>query len=88
MPPVAKQKMARTHQDSLTVVCAACWRKNKNVRMVTDKTADLICQFVFDGYSRSNGFHPTVLCDGCRKTLSDLGKVETVFTPGDLHVFI
>ena len=55
MPPVAKKKMARTHLDSLQTVCAACWKKTKNVRSVTDKMADLITQFVFSGYNSRNG---------------------------------
>ena len=75
MPPVSKHK-ARSHQDSLKIVCAACWRKKKTVSNISEKMADLTRKFVFDGYNKTNGYHPTVLCDGCRKTLSDLDKVK------------
>lgn len=75
MPPIVKQKVARTHQEALKRVCAACWRKPANVRSVSDRVADQICQFVFKNYSASNGYHPSVICVGCQKALSDLAKV-------------
>ena len=74
MPPFVKQKVARTHQEALRIVCAACFRKPKEVRPVSDKFEQLICQFVYKDYSKSNGFHPTVVCVGCQKTLSDIAK--------------
>ena len=76
MPPVFKKSGARTHTESLRVVCAVCWRKQKNVSNVSDKLADLICQFSFHGYNRKNYFHPKVICDGCRRTIIDLEKVR------------
>ena len=77
MPPFAKQKdSARTHQEALGIVCAACWRKPKNVRGVSDRVAGLIRQFVYKDYSKSNGYHPTAVCTGCQQTLSDLAKVK------------
>ena len=75
MPPVAKQKFARSNEDSLLVVCAACWRKNKNVRSITDNMAELIRKHVYKDFTLRNGYHPSVVCDGCRKTISDLEKV-------------
>ena len=75
MPPVAKQKFARSHEDSLLVVCAACWRKNKNVRSITDNMAELIRKHVYKDFTLRNGYHPSVVCDGCRKTISDFEKV-------------
>ena len=76
MPPFAKQKVARTHLEALKTVCAACWRKQQNVRGVSDRVETLIRQFVFKDYSKSNGYHPTVVCTGCQQTLSDLAKVK------------
>ena len=76
MPPFVKQKAARTHTESLKTVCAACWRKPKNVRNVSDRVEELIRQFVFKDYSKSNGYHPSVVCTGCQQTLSDLAKVK------------
>ena len=76
MPPFVKKKVSRTHQDSLRTVCAACWRKPKDVRGVSDRFAELICRFVYKDYSKSNGLHPTVVCVGCQKTLSDMAKVR------------
>ena len=75
MPPYVKQRTARTHQEALKTVCAACWRKPKQVRGVSDRVSELLRQFVFKDYDKSNGFHPTVVCIGCQKTLSDLAKV-------------
>ena len=74
MPPFAKQK-PRTHDDSLNLVCAACWRKNKSVRTVSDSHADLLRKHVFEDYSTKNSFHPKVICDGCRSTITKLEKV-------------
>ena len=77
MPPVKKMKScAKTHSDCLSSVCAVCWRKKDNVRNVSDSLAENIQQHVFEGYSRDNGYHPCVICDGCRKTLTDLAKVQ------------
>ena len=76
MPPFLKKKVPRTHQDSLRTVCAACWRKPKDIRGVSDRFAELICRFVYKDYSKSNGLHPTVVCVGCQKTLSDMAKVR------------
>ena len=75
MPPFVKKEAARSHSENLAVVCAVCWRKNKNVRSVSEKVCEQIKQFVFSDYSSSNGFHPTAICDGCRNTLSDVSKV-------------
>ena len=79
MPPFAKQK-PRTHDDSLNLVCAACWRKNKSVRTVSDSHADLLRKYVFEDYSTKNSFHPKVICDGCRYTITKLEKVGYLFT--------
>ena len=79
MPPVAKQKFARSHPDALLVVCAACWRKNKNVRSISDNLAELIRKHVYKDFNLKNGYHPTVVCDGCRKAISDLEKVGASF---------
>ena len=76
MPPVKKSKRsAKTHSDCLSIVCAVCWRKKDNSRNVSDSVADNIRQFVYEGYDRDSGYHPCVICDGCRKTLTDLAKV-------------
>ena len=75
MPPFVKKKVARSPQDALKTVCAACWRKPAKVSGVSDRVADQIRQFVFKDYSKSNGYHPSVVCAGCQKTLSDLAKV-------------
>ena len=75
MPPVKKFKVARTHGDSLECICAACWRKKGNMRPVNDKVNGLLKTFVYGGYQRDSGYHPTFVFDGCSKTLSDLEKV-------------
>ena len=75
MPPFVVQKAPRSHHEALSKLCASCWRKPKNVRGVSDKVADLIRQFVYKDYCKSNGYHPTVVCTGCQQTLSDLAKV-------------
>ena len=50
MPPFVKKKVARSHQDALKTVCAACWRKPAKVSGVSDRVADQIRQFVFKDY--------------------------------------
>ena len=73
MPPFLK---ARDHNASLQVVCAACWRKNKTTCTVSDKLADLIRKHVYNDFNTRNSYHPRVICDGCRKTLTDMEKVS------------
>ena len=70
MPPVAKQKVARNHKESLESVCAACWRKSKSLRSVSERFSEYLCKFIFEGYSKTNGYHPTVICCSCQKALS------------------
>ena len=79
MPPFAKHK-PRTHDDSLNLVCAACWRKNKSVRTVSESLADLLRKYVFKDYSMKNSIHPKVICDGCRYTITKLEKVGYLFS--------
>ena len=76
MGPAVKQKASRSHDDSLLVVCAGCWRKSKDVRKISDTMADLIRKYVYKEFSLSNSYHPRVVCDGCRKTIADLEKVR------------
>ena len=75
MPPVKKFRVAKTHGDSLNTICAACWRKKGSVRPVTEKLAELLCQFVYSDYSREGRIHPSVICDVCRITITGLEKV-------------
>ena len=75
MPPF-KQDKSKSHGDNLTSVCAACWRKKGSLQAVTESVADLICQYVYTEYKRDNGIHPSVICDGCRKTLRDIREVQ------------
>ena len=80
MPPYKKSsKSVRSHDDSLLVVCAACWRKNKTVCRVSDRVADQIREHVYKDYSTKNSNHPKVICAGCQKTLSDLDKVWNTY---------
>ena len=75
MPPTISNTKPRTHNDSVLVVCAVCWKKPKGVRNITDKQADLIRQFSYKDYNIRNYFHPKVICGACRVTLSNLEKV-------------
>ena len=75
MAAAKKLKVARSHGDSLECICVACWRKKGNMRPVNDKVNGLLKLYVYDGYMRDSGYHPTVVCDGCRKILSDIEKV-------------
>ena len=73
MPPF--KKTSKTHSDFLKLICAACWRKKPSVTKVSDKLSQLICQHIFAEYSVDSDIHPSVICDGCRKTLMDIDKV-------------
>ena len=76
MPPFTRPShKARDHDGSLLVVCAACWRKNKSVGKLSDKLTALVRKHVFEEFYTKNNYHPKVICDGCRKTLSDIEKV-------------
>ena len=74
MAPVFSKAVARTHADSVNLVCAVCWKKPKSVRKISDKQTDLIRQFCYKDYNFKNYFHPKVICDVCRRTLIDLEK--------------
>ena len=88
MPPVNKNNaVARTHSDSLSVICAVCWRKQGSVRKVSEKIEELVKEHVFGDYQRDNGFHPSVICDGCRKTLLDISKVYKLLFPSNHILF-
>lgn len=76
MPKVKKQKEARSHSDSLNIVCAVCWRKPKSVRKVTEKISDQINRFSSPEYDLKNYYHPKVICDSCRVILGNLNKDE------------
>ena len=75
MPPVATKKNPKSHDNCLHLVCAACWRKNKAVRTVSETLADLLRKYVYKDYSTKNSLHPRVICDGCRTTITKLEKV-------------
>ena len=85
MPPYSRPNhYARDHDASLLVVCDIFWRKNKSMGRVTDKLAELIRKHVFKDFSLKNTYHPRVICDGCRKTLSDTEKVRVLKN----HLFV
>ena len=65
--------IARSHSDSLNVVC---WKKPKSVRKVTTRFEDLIRQLVYKNYSTTNYYHPRMICDVCRITITDIEKVS------------
>ena len=74
MPPFTIP--SHSDQDaSILSVCAVCWRKNKSMGRVSDKLADLIRKHVFKDFSTQNTYLPRVICDGCRKTITDIEKV-------------
>ena len=73
MPPViGRFSSAKTHSDCLNIICSICWRKKGSMRAVSDTVSDLIMKYVYEGYKRDGGVHPKVICDGCRKTWSDI----------------
>ena len=76
MPPFTRPSHSgRDHDASILAVCAVCWRKNKSMGRVSDKLADLIRKHVFKDFSTQKTYHPRVICDGCRKTITDIEKV-------------
>ena len=70
---------ARSHEESRLIVCCVCSKnvpQNKDtIKVVSDKWAGLVRQFVFPGYTVHNPLHPTALCAPCRLTLSAMHKV-------------
>ena len=49
--------------------------QDASILAVSDKLADLIRKHVFKDFSTKNTYHPRVICDGCRKTITDIEKV-------------
>ena len=74
MPPAKKLKEARSHADSIHLVCAVCWRKSSSARKVSEKLSDQIKKFFSKEFDLKNYYHPKVVCDVCRLTLSALSK--------------
>ena len=69
MPPViGRFSSAKTHSDCLNIIFQYAGGK----KAVSDTVSDLIIKYVYEGYERDGGVHPKVICDGCRKTLSDI----------------
>ena len=60
-------------------MCCVCGKKLKDnkggVKVVSEKLADLVRQFVHTNYSIHNSSHPTAICGTCRVTLSVFEKV-------------
>ena len=49
------------------------------LRPVKSVMPELIQKHVDNEYSVTNDIDPVVICDGCRKVLSDLEKVNSLF---------
>ena len=74
MPSAKKQTIARSHSDSVNIVCAVCWKKPTSTRKVTEKISEQIKKLVCQEYDLKNYYHPKVVCDACRVILSVLSK--------------
>ena len=73
------KKSARTHDEARTCVCCVCAKKVKDntggVKLLSEKLANLVRQFVHTSYSIYNSSHPTAMCGTCRVTLTVFEKV-------------
>ena len=79
MSKFVKKDSARTHDEARCVICCVCAKKVKDNtggrRIVSNKLAALVRQFVHGSYSTYNNSHQTAICSSCRLTLVELDKV-------------
>ena len=70
--------LPKTHQESRASLCIGCHKLGSTLRKISPKSTLLtkVQQNIYDGFSVSSESLPNVICDGCRKTLSDIEKVK------------
>ena len=57
------------HDASRLKVCGCCFRKDQQLRTITDSILDLIKEFCFSDYSLDDTHLPKVVCTGCLRIL-------------------
>ena len=62
--------------DQYIGVCCCCWEKrgerSKFLKNVTDTIEDLMKLYIQEGYDRSSGVYPCVICTNCLRNLKHL----------------
>ena len=68
----------RTHEQSRTLVCAACGQKIKSSAVIKEGLADILREEVFPGYDREDTYFPNGICNTCRANLFKAKRGEEV----------
>ena len=73
----------KDHAACVRSVCAGCGGKHREMRSVTERSAELLRKHVFAGYELKKDckeqVHPSALCPNCRLTLTEFGKVWSTY---------
>ena len=66
-------KSKKDHAAMQKAVCLVCWRKQKNLRNISNKVKMEIKEHVLEDYdSEAKSWLPSVICGGCYKNLHDV----------------
>ena len=73
--PTKASKTARTHSEARGCVCAVCFQKTADMRVVNPEVESHIQRFVNQDYSVRDEGLPNSVCSKCRLKLVALSKV-------------
>lgn len=73
--PTKASKTARNHSESRGCVCAVCFQKTADIRVISSEIESLIQSFANEDYSIKNEGLPNSICSKCRLKLVAMGKV-------------
>ena len=59
----------RSHDESRSLVCACCGRKNLKCLKISENLESLIQEFIFDRFSVKSTTYPTGVCPSCKVSL-------------------
>ena len=79
MPPCkAKKSGPRDHAETLEVLCVVCFRKEKNLKNISQEIVAGIKAHVSEHYKETNKNLPQKICSSCRNKIVDLNKKPTM----------
>ena len=62
---------ARSHEECRRAVCLLCFGKTKEMREISEKTRDIICDYFIEAYDMTDPRMPAALCSNCRRVVRE-----------------
>ena len=78
MSPKAKKSTARNHSEARGCLCAVCFEKTADVRVISSDAEKLIQTFSNPMFSLNNQSLPSSICSKCRLNIDRLSKVTVI----------